>query len=139
MFELCTGLIRIKLMNFKLFSPIILILDCTNNWGMGEALKHPQVLPLFFPSPLGKGRLHLRKCIERMYDWQRRKFYKKVILHLIRLGLLISLRMSSLVSWFMTASLKDQSSNKPLVRQTGPSLKTEYTCRISKYFFSRLL
>ena len=46
-------------------------------------------------------------------------------------------KMSSLVRRFITASSKDQSSNKPLFKQIGPILKHFKQCQCSvKFFFS---
>ena len=57
--------------------------------------------------------------------------------HLIITSWFIFSKMSSLVRRFITASSKDQSSNKPLFKQIGPILKHFEQCQCSvKFFFS---
>ena len=58
--------------------------------------------------------------------------------HLIITSWFIFSKMSSLVRRFITASSKDQSSNKPLFKQIGPILKhfKQCQCQPVKFFFS---
>ena len=58
-------------------------------------------------------------------------------IHLIMTSWFIFFKMTSLVRRFIAASLKDQSSNKPLAKQIGPILKNSKTIikLDSKIFF----